>query len=92
MLNAPRFAKSVLHLENGRDVVLRAAGADGSKLQYVSGLRVGDGWSSRPSDKVYVSFEQLKRGTTLDFSLTADAAKATWAMSPTSAPASPCAG
>jgi len=88
VLNAPRFAESVLHLENGRDVTIEAPGADGSKLQYVSGLEVG----SKPSDKVYVGFEQLKRGTTLDFTLTADAAKATWATSPSSAPPSPCAG
>ncbi|RSD23560.1 GH92 family glycosyl hydrolase [Amycolatopsis eburnea] len=86
VLNAPRFGKSVLHLENGRDITITAPGADGSKLQYVSGLKVG----SRPSDQVYVGFDQLKRGTTLDFSLTADGAKATWGTSPSSAPGSPC--
>jgi predicted alpha-1,2-mannosidase len=87
VLNAPRFAKSVLHLENGRDITIEAPGADGSKLQYVSALQVG----SKPSDRVYVGFDQLKRGATLEFSLTTDAAKATWATSPSSAPVSPCA-
>ncbi len=87
VLNAPRFAKSVLHLENGRDVTIKAPGADGSKLQYVSGLKVG----STPSDRVYVNVDQLKRGTTLDFGLTTDAT-AKWGTSPSSAPASPCAG
>jgi predicted alpha-1,2-mannosidase len=86
VLNAPRFAKSVVHLENGRDVTIKAPGADGSKLQYVSGLEVG----SKRSDKVYVGFEQLTRGTTLDFTLTADAAKTTWGTSPSAAPVSPC--
>ncbi|MEV6444244.1 GH92 family glycosyl hydrolase [Amycolatopsis sp. NPDC051716] len=87
VLNAPRFEKSVLHLENGRDVTIKAPGADGSKLQYVSGLKVG----SRPSDHVYVNVDQLKRGTTLDFGLTGDAT-AKWGTSPSAAPASPCAG
>ncbi|MGK3208935.1 GH92 family glycosyl hydrolase [Amycolatopsis sp. MEPSY49] len=87
VLNAPRFAKSVLHLENGRDVTIKAPGADGSELQYVSGLKV----ESRASDRVYVNVDQLKRGATLDFRLTADAATATWGTSPASAPVSPCA-
>lgn len=86
VLNAPRFAKSVLHLENGRDITINAPGADGSKLQYVSGLKV----ESRASDRVYVNVDQLKRGTTLDFRLTTDAATATWGTSPASAPVSPC--
>ncbi|GAB3160730.1 GH92 family glycosyl hydrolase [Amycolatopsis stemonae] len=86
VLNAPRFEKSVLHLESGRDITIKAAGADGSKLQYVSGLQVG----SQPSDRVYVNVDQLKRGTTLDFRLTADSAAAKWGTSPSSAPASPC--
>lgn len=86
VLNAPRFERSVLHLQSGRDVTIKAPGADGSKLQYVSGLEVG----SKRSDKVYVGLEQLKSGTTLDFGLTTDAAKATWGTSPSSAPISPC--
>ncbi|VVJ19781.1 putative alpha-1 [Amycolatopsis camponoti] len=86
VLNAPRFAKSVLHLENGRDITINAPGADGSKLQYVSGLKV----ESRASDRVYVNVDQLERGTTLDFRLTTDAATATWGTSPASAPVSPC--
>ena len=52
----------------------------------VSGLEVG----SKASDRVYVNVDQLKRGTTLDFRLTADAAAATWGTSPSSAPVSPC--
>jgi predicted alpha-1,2-mannosidase len=87
VLNSPRFAKSVLHLENGRDITIKAPGADGSKLQYVSDLQVG----SKPSDRVYVNVDQLNRGTTLDFRLTTDVAAATWGTSPSSAPASPCA-
>ncbi|EOD57188.1 GH92 family glycosyl hydrolase [Amycolatopsis vancoresmycina] len=86
VLNAPRFAKSVLHLENGRDITIKAPGASGAQLQYVSSLRV----DSKVSDRVYVNVDQLKRGTTLDFGLTADAT-AKWGTSPSSAPVSPCA-
>ncbi|SDZ15762.1 alpha-1,2-mannosidase, putative [Amycolatopsis xylanica] len=86
VLNAPRFSKSVLHLENGRDVTLRAPGADAAKLQYISGLNV----AGRASDRVYVGLEQLTRGATLDFTLSAT--PSSWATAPGSAPASPCAG
>ncbi|WP_027927948.1 GH92 family glycosyl hydrolase [Amycolatopsis benzoatilytica] len=86
-LNAPRFAKSVLHLQNGRDITIKAGSANGAQLQYVSGLRV----NGTSSDKTFVSLEQLRRGSTLDFTLTGDAARAAWGTSPSSAPASPCA-
>ncbi|QWF82786.1 GH92 family glycosyl hydrolase [Amycolatopsis sp. CA-230715] len=90
VLNAPRFSRAVVHLENHRDIVINAGGADASKLQYVQNLRVGTGWSSKPSDQAYVSVEQLTRGLTLDYGLTTDAAKATWATSLRGAPPSPC--
>jgi putative alpha-1,2-mannosidase len=88
VLNTPRFAKSVLHLENGKDITITAPGADGTKLQYIRGLEVG----SKATDRVYVGFDQLKDGATLRFSLTGDAARATWGTAPASAPPSPCAG
>ncbi len=85
VLNAPRFEKSVVRLENGRDITIKADGADPSKLQYVQGLGTG-------SQRAYVGWEQLTRGTTVDFRLTGDAAEATWATGPEGAPKSPCAG
>ena len=78
----------MVHLENGRDITIKAGGADASKLQYVQGLRV----DSKSSDRAYVGLEQLMRGTTLDFRLTEDVASATWATGPEGAPKSPCAG
>lgn len=87
LLSAPQFPKAVVHLENGRDIVLEAGGADAAQLQYVQGLRV----NGLGSDRAYLGLEQLTRGSTLDFRLTADAAKATWATGPGGAPASPCA-
>jgi predicted alpha-1,2-mannosidase len=87
VLSAPQFPKAVVHLENGRDIVLKAGGADAAQLQYVQGLQV-DGVGS---DRAYVGLEQLTRGSTLDFRLTTDAAQATWASGPGGAPPSPCA-
>nr|WP_246257692.1 GH92 family glycosyl hydrolase [Amycolatopsis anabasis] len=87
VLNAPRFTKAVLHLENHRDVVLEASGAQGTKIQYVRDLRV----NGISSDRAYVGLEQLTRGATLRYGLTEDAAQTTWATGPNGAPPSPCA-
>ncbi|TVT48368.1 glycoside hydrolase family 92 protein [Amycolatopsis rhizosphaerae] len=87
LLSAPRFAKAVVHLDGGHDVVINAAGAQGSRLQYVRGLRV----SGADSDRAWIGVDRLTRGVTLDYRLTEDAAAATWATGPQGAPASPCA-
>ncbi|HEU5471298.1 MAG TPA: GH92 family glycosyl hydrolase [Actinophytocola sp.] len=87
LLHAPRFPEAVIHLENGRDIVLRAPGADPSKLQYVKGLTVGDErW-----DRAWIDHTPLAGGTTLTFDLTDDPTEATWATGPSGAPPSPCA-
>ncbi|WP_020670992.1 GH92 family glycosyl hydrolase [Amycolatopsis nigrescens] len=86
VLNAPRFAKAVVHLENRRDIVIEGAGARPSEIQYVRDLKV----NGRPSDRVWVDLEQLTRGARLNFGLTSDPAQATWATSPASTPPSPC--
>jgi putative alpha-1,2-mannosidase len=88
VLNAPRFSRAVIHLENGRDITITAAGADSSKLQYVRALRVG----AAPRDKAYLNHSQLRNGAHLDYRLTTDPAEATWGTGPNSAPASPCTG
>jgi predicted alpha-1,2-mannosidase len=82
VLHAPRYARAVLHLEDGRDVVLEAAGADPARLQYVRGLTV-DG---AERDRVWVDLEALRAGAVLAFDLTADPAEATWATGPDGAP------
>nr|WP_312869482.1 GH92 family glycosyl hydrolase [Saccharothrix ecbatanensis] len=88
VLNAPRFSQAVIHLENGRDITITAAGADSSKLQYVRSLRVG----AAPRDKAYLNYGRLKQGERLDFGLTEDPEEATWATGPGSTPPSPCTG
>ncbi|NUT51837.1 MAG: glycoside hydrolase family 92 protein [Saccharothrix sp.] len=88
VLNAPRFDRAVIHLEDGHDVTVTAAGADPSRLEYVRSLRVDD----VARDKAYLNLDDFRHGARLDYSLTADPAEATWATGPDAAPASPCTG
>ncbi|TQM83134.1 putative alpha-1,2-mannosidase [Saccharothrix saharensis] len=83
VLNAPRFARAVVHLEGGRDLTITAAGADPTRLQYVRALQV----DSRPWDRAYLNLGDLD-GAHLDHALTDDPAEATWATGPTAAPPS----
>ena len=82
VLHAPRYARAVIHLEGGHDVVVEAAGADPARLQYVRGLAV-DGTER---DRAWVDLEALRAGPVLAFDLTADPAEATWATGPDGAP------
>ncbi|QQQ75365.1 GH92 family glycosyl hydrolase [Saccharothrix sp. 6-C] len=88
VLNAPRFDRAVIHLENGRDITITAAGADPSALRYVRSLNV----DSEPWDDVCLNVDRLDAGANLDYVLTADPAEATWATRPGSAPPSPGTG
>ncbi len=88
VLNAPRFGRAVIHLENGRDITITAAGADPSTLQYVRSLNVG----AVPRDKAFLDYDRLAQGAHLDFGLTADPAEATWATGHGATPPSPCTG
>ncbi|MEU4741253.1 GH92 family glycosyl hydrolase [Actinosynnema sp. NPDC023658] len=88
VLNAPRFERAVVHLEDGRDITVTAAGADPSRLQYTRSLTV-DG---EPLDRAYLDHRSLRRGAHLDHVLTTDPAEATWATAAESAPPSICTG
>jgi predicted alpha-1,2-mannosidase len=76
VLNAPRFGRAVVHLEDGRDITITAEGADPSELRYVRSLRV----DAQPWDEVCLNVGRLE-GARLDFVLTPDPAEATWATS-----------
>jgi predicted alpha-1,2-mannosidase len=82
VLHAPRHTRAVIHLADGRDVVVEAAGADPARLQYVRGLAV-DGTDR---DQAWVDLEALRAGAVLAFDLTTDPAEATWATGPGGAP------
>ncbi|MFC6094669.1 GH92 family glycosyl hydrolase [Saccharothrix lopnurensis] len=85
VLNAPRFGRAVVHLEDGRDFVVTAAGADPSRLQYTRSLRV-DGVAR---ERVWVELEELRGGVVVEHELTGDAGEATWGTGPGAAPPSP---
>lgn len=65
VLHAPRFVRAVIHLENGRDVVIKAEDADTSRLQHVQ--RVRGGWL--PRNKSHVDLARLRAGVTFDVDL-----------------------
>ncbi|SDG38816.1 alpha-1,2-mannosidase, putative [Lentzea fradiae] len=63
--HAPKFRRAVVHLENGRDVVIEAEAADPAKTQVVR--RIRSGWRGRSRDRVELA--QLWQGTTLEVDL-----------------------
>ncbi|HUQ55895.1 MAG TPA: GH92 family glycosyl hydrolase [Lentzea sp.] len=63
--HAPKYRKAVIHLENGRDVVIEAADADITKTQVVR--RIRSGWRGRAKDRVELA--ELLSGTTLEVDL-----------------------
>ncbi|WP_285745270.1 GH92 family glycosyl hydrolase [Lentzea sp. NBRC 105346] len=65
VLHAPRFTRAVIHLENGRDVIVKAESANPTQLQHVQ--RVRGGWLSR--NKTQVDLAELRGGITLDVEL-----------------------
>ena len=77
VLNAPRFDRAVVHLEDGRDITITAAGADPSRPRYVRSLDV----DSQPWDRVRLNLDRLP-GAHLDHRLTDDPSEATWGTGP----------
>ncbi|MFD2419469.1 GH92 family glycosyl hydrolase [Amycolatopsis pigmentata] len=87
LVNAPSFPKAVVHLDGGRTVVVSAPGAQDRSVQAVAGLRV----NGIPSDRAWISLEQLTRGAFMDFRLTGADSNPAWATGPGGAPPAPCA-
>jgi putative alpha-1,2-mannosidase len=63
--HAPRFTKAVVHLENGKDIVIKAEAADVAKTQVVQ--RIRSGWRSKAKDRIELA--ELVSGTTLEVDL-----------------------
>jgi predicted alpha-1,2-mannosidase len=76
VLHAPRFARAVIHQEDGPDIVITAPDADTTRLQYVRALQVDGADHAR----VWVDLDPLRAGAALDFTLTSDPAEATWGV------------
>jgi predicted alpha-1,2-mannosidase len=63
--HAPRFTRAVVHLENGKDVVITADAADTTKTQVVR--RIRGGWLSRSKERIELT--ELQSGIALDVEL-----------------------
>ena len=64
-VGAPLFQKAVVHLENGKELVINAPG-NGKDSPYVKDFRI-DG---RKSDKYFLSHKAISSGARLDFEMT----------------------
>lgn len=62
VIGSPLFGKTVLHLENGRDVVIRARHNSVNNV-YVQDARL----NGRPLRRTWLSHDELARGARLDF-------------------------
>ncbi|MGI5505109.1 GH92 family glycosyl hydrolase [Lentzea sp. CA-135723] len=63
--HAPRFTKAVVHLENGKDIVIKADQADVTKTQVVQ--QISSGWLARKKERIELA--ELQSGTTLEVDL-----------------------
>jgi predicted alpha-1,2-mannosidase len=88
ILNAPRYERAVLNLENGRKLTIEAPGANGT-LQYISGLTL----NGKPITTSYLKHASLFDGqdNTLSYALTSTPPTTGWGTGPGSEPHSLCA-
>jgi predicted alpha-1,2-mannosidase len=63
-IGSPLFARAVVHLENGRDLVVAAANQSHANV-YVQSLRV----NGEPYDRTYIAHSVLAAGARLDFEM-----------------------
>jgi putative alpha-1,2-mannosidase len=80
-IGSPLFPKATVHLENGHDLVITAAGNTAATV-YVHGLRL-DG---RPHDRTYLDHADLAGGARLDFTMGTEPSR--WGTGPSAAPPS----
>jgi predicted alpha-1,2-mannosidase len=66
VLGAPLFPKATLHLPGGKDVVLNAP-QNSAQNRYVNQLTL----NGQPYDKNYLTYEDLLKGATLNFEMSA---------------------
>ncbi|MGW1000063.1 GH92 family glycosyl hydrolase [Streptomyces sp. NPDC002520] len=74
VMTAPMFERVRIQPQGGRPVDITAPGADRSKLQYVSSVRVG----GADRTESWISHADLLRAGTIDFGLTTDPASTDW--------------
>jgi predicted alpha-1,2-mannosidase len=81
VIGSPLFTKATVHLDNGKDIVVRAPNNSRSNV-YVQSLKVnGKSW-----DKAYLTQSQLSSGAVLDFTM--GSKPSSWATGADSLPSS----
>jgi predicted alpha-1,2-mannosidase len=88
IVGAPRFDFVEIDLPGGRALTIRAPGAGGEGAHYVAGAR----WKGEAVPQVWLDWDRLKQGGTLDIALTDRADGTTWGTGPEDAPAASCGG
>ena len=84
LLHPPRFTRIAIWLGNGRQLVITAPEASGDGLQYVRGVSV----NGHPQDRAWTSWDALRNGGRIDFTLTTNPPPAGWGTSPATLPPS----
>ncbi|MNU94618.1 Glycosyl hydrolase family 92 [compost metagenome] len=65
VLGAPLFQKAVIHLANGKELVLNAA-QNSPENKYVSSLT----WNGAVYSRLFINHSELMKGAVLDFNMT----------------------
>ncbi|MGA8116656.1 MAG: GH92 family glycosyl hydrolase [Actinocatenispora sp.] len=81
VIGSPLFRRATLHLENGRDVVISAAG-NSTDHMYVRDLRL----NGRPHPRTWLHHSDLAHGARLDFTMGSSPSR--WGSGPDDAPPS----
>ncbi|HEV8558954.1 MAG TPA: GH92 family glycosyl hydrolase [Actinophytocola sp.] len=85
IIGSPLFTKAVVHLENGRDLVINARN-NGSRNVYVQSLKV----NGKPYEKCWLPHDLLAAGAVLDFEMGPEPSD--WGTGPDAAPPSVTSG
>jgi predicted alpha-1,2-mannosidase len=80
-IGSPLYAKATIHLQNGRDLVIKARG-NSPRNVYVQGVTV----NGRPQSKTYFTQDQLAHGGTIEFTM--GPKPSSWGTRPGDAPPS----
>lgn len=85
LLHAPRFAHAEIDLPQGRTLRIAAPAAVPGERRFVQGVN----WTGKPLSRVWLDWEQLQAGGTLDYRLAPQAESAGWGTRGRDLPAAP---
>lgn len=74
LLHAPRFAKAEIDLPQGRVLSITAPAAVPGERRFVESAR----WANQQQSRVWLDWEQIQAGGTLEYQLTPQAERASW--------------